>query len=310
VRVGVQYLGGSLSPKVFAQAVEVAGFDSVWCGDHVAHYIDGVSTLGCFAGCTDEIQIGTNVLIAPLRSAVANAKAIATTARLAGDRFVTGIGVGGDFPAEIAAVGAEMRTRGAFTDEFLTLLPQLLGGEPVSFEGRWTQLENFVMEPAPEHLPPVWIGGRADAALRRTVRHGSGYLGYLLSVDGLAQRVAKLEQMAAEANSPRRPDVALNVIYVPGRTVEESLETFAASSVELSGLSPEIGRQVLLLGDDEACVARIEEYVAVGLQHLILGCLPGGEPELATFLSATRSLLPAAQALVIEREQAGLATPK
>ncbi|MCW2952012.1 MAG: putative F420-dependent dehydrogenase [Conexibacter sp.] len=300
IRIGAQYLGGSLSPKTFAVAVEEAGFDSVWCGDHVSHYVDGIATLGCYAGATETIEIGTNVLVAPLRPAVVAAKALATVADIAGpQRLVAGIGVGGDFPAEIAAVGAEMRQRGAYTDEALELIRLLWSGEPISYDGRWTQLADYRIEPAPDPAPRVWIGGRADAALRRAVRSGSGYLGYLLSPSGVAKRAARIAELALEqGRAPADLTIACNVFFVPARTVDEAVDAAIANGMSLQGLTPELVRSFFLLGDDEACLARIQQYVDAGLDHLILGCAPGGEDELRTFLAAATRLLPEIRALV------------
>src|SRR5688500_4249706 len=53
MKIGVQYQGDDLGPKAFAVRAEAAGFDSVWCGDHVGHLLDGIATLGCYAGATD-----------------------------------------------------------------------------------------------------------------------------------------------------------------------------------------------------------------------------------------------------------------
>jgi len=292
MRIGLQYLGGQLSPKVFAIAAEAAGFDSVWCGDHLGHYVDGISTLGCFAGCTDSIVIGSDVIIAPLRPAVVTAKALSTVARLAGPRLIAGIGVGGDFPGEFDAVGANLRQRGAFTDEFLGLLPALLSGEPVTFDGRFTRLRDFRIVP-PAQPNEIWVGGRSDAALRRTVRHADGYLGYLLSPEGLAKRVSALAGFAAEERPTAAPPrIACNLFLFPAPSVDEAVEAALTSDMGLSGATGDFLRRTFLLGDENSIVSRLREYLEVGLDHLILGCPPGGERELRSFLDCATGLLP------------------
>jgi len=297
MRIGLQYLGGALSPKIFATAAEAAGFDSVWCGDHLGHYVDGISTLGCFAGCTDSIVIGSDVIIAPLRPAVVTAKALSTIARLAGPRLIAGIGVGGDFPGEFEAAGASLKQRGAFTDEFLGLLPALLSGEPVTFDGRFTRLRDFRIVP-PAQPNAIWVGGRSDAALRRTVRHGDGYLGYLLSPEGLAKRVSALAGFAAEETPAAGfPQIACNLFLFPARSVDEALEAALSSDMGLSGATGDFLRRTFLLGDEHSIVSRLREYLDVGLDHLILGCPPGDERELRAFLDRAAGLLPAVREL-------------
>jgi alkanesulfonate monooxygenase SsuD/methylene tetrahydromethanopterin reductase-like flavin-dependent oxidoreductase (luciferase family) len=297
MRIGLQYLGGELSPKIFATAAEAAGFDSVWCGDHLGHYVDGISALGCFAGCTDSITIGSDVIIAPLRPAVVTAKALSTIARLAGPRLIAGIGVGGDFPGEFEAAGANLNQRGAFTDEFLGLLPALLSGEPVTFDGRFTRLRDFRMVP-PAQPDAIWVGGRSDAALRRTVRHADGYLGYLLSPEGLAKRVSALAGLATEEGpAARRPQIACNLFLFQARTVDEALDAALTSDMGLSGATGDFLRRTCLLGGEQTILSRLRGYLDAGLDHLILGCPPGDERELRMFLDRAAGLLPAIREL-------------
>ena len=47
--------------------------------------------------------------------------------------------------------------------------------------------------------PPILIGGLSDAALRRTVRLGNGWLAVAAPLEQLAERVATLERLAKEA---------------------------------------------------------------------------------------------------------------
>jgi alkanesulfonate monooxygenase SsuD/methylene tetrahydromethanopterin reductase-like flavin-dependent oxidoreductase (luciferase family) len=293
IEIGAMYMGGSFSPKSFALAVEAAGFDSVWCGDHMLHYIDGIATLGCFAGCTERITIGTNVIVAPFRPAVVMAKGLITAAAAAARRTIIGIGVGGEFPLEFQATGADIHTRGAYTDEAIIVMQRLWSGQEVSFQGRWTQFERFRMEPVVSTLPEVWVGGRSDAALRRALRHASGYAPYLMSPEQLRGRVERLRNTATESGrSLEHFTVSCTVFFVPGRSVEEALATACAGTTALGGLTPERVRSYYLLGDDAACFARLQQYIDAGAKHLILGCAPGHDRQLEEFIAASRRLLP------------------
>src|SRR4051812_5380503 len=118
--------GGTFSLKDFAVQAERTGFDSIWVGDHVAHYVDGMAGLGILAGCTDTVTIGTNVVVLPFRPAAVVAKGALTVAGVAGGRrVVLGVGPGGDVPEEFALTGADMGTRGRYTDEALDVIRRL-----------------------------------------------------------------------------------------------------------------------------------------------------------------------------------------
>jgi alkanesulfonate monooxygenase SsuD/methylene tetrahydromethanopterin reductase-like flavin-dependent oxidoreductase (luciferase family) len=292
VKIGAQYQGGEQGPKAFARRAEAAGFDSVWCGDHVGHLIDGIATLGCYAGATEQITIGLNLLVAPYRTAAVMAKALATIALVAPGRVVAGFGVGGEFPGEFTATGAQLNTRGAYTNEALDVITRLWTGQPVSYHGRWTQLDDFTLEPAPAPPPQIWIGGRSEAAMARALRFGTGYSPYLVSPQQFDRRRHRLVELAAETNqSLHNFTLACLVTVVPARSVDEALERGLAS-LKLSGVTPESVRAQYLLGDDDSILAGIQAYRDAGVDHLILGCLPGDDQQLDEYFSTCDRLLP------------------
>lgn len=297
VQLGAQFMGDAAGPKAFAIRAEATGFDSVWCGDHVGHLDDGIATLGCYAGATEHITIGLNLLVVPYRPAAIIAKGLATIARIAPGRVITGFGVGGEFPGEFAATGAELRTRGRDTDTALELVARLWSGEPVSHEGNGVRFDGFRLEPPPEPPPTIWIGGRSDAAMRRAVRIGAGYVPYLVSPEQLERRRHRLHELAAEARrSLDGFSLACLVTLIPAASVEHAVQR-GLTSLRLSGITAESVRAQYLLGDDDAVLRRMQDYVDAGVDHLILGCLPGDERQVDEFFAACARLMPAARQL-------------
>jgi alkanesulfonate monooxygenase SsuD/methylene tetrahydromethanopterin reductase-like flavin-dependent oxidoreductase (luciferase family) len=51
--------------------------------------------------------------------------------------------------------------------------------ERVTLQGRFAQLQAVAMQPKPiqKPHPPIWFGGHAEAALRRAVELGDGFIG-------------------------------------------------------------------------------------------------------------------------------------
>src|SRR5436190_16500019 len=79
-----------------AEWAEAAGFDIVWCIDHLFHarqMLESMTTLSYVAGRTRRIKIGTAVYLLALRSVAVASKQIATLSSLSGGRLVMGIGV-------------------------------------------------------------------------------------------------------------------------------------------------------------------------------------------------------------------------
>ena len=110
-----------------ARLAEEAGFESVWVGDHislpmgaqaVAAYppeqprLEALTTLSYLAGITSRVRLGVGVIVVPQRHPLLLAKQLTTVDVLSKGRLIFGIGVG-YVPAELEALGASMRDRGA-----------------------------------------------------------------------------------------------------------------------------------------------------------------------------------------------------
>ena len=78
-----------------AQAADAAGLESLWVFDHVAIppeesegsgglYLEPLATLAYVAGCTQQIKLGTGVLVVPYRPALITARWLATIQALSG----------------------------------------------------------------------------------------------------------------------------------------------------------------------------------------------------------------------------------
>ena len=190
---------------------ESLGFDSVWVGDHVAFHtptLDSLGALGYVAALTRRVRIGPCVYLLALRHPTIAAKQIASLDQLSGGRVVFGVGVGGEFPKEFEACGILHRERGARVDEGIAVCRALWGPSPASFEGRFTRFAGVAMEPKPVQLggPPIWIGGRSDAALRRAARLGDGWVAYLVTPARFRAGLEKIEAFARDAGRPLEPE--------------------------------------------------------------------------------------------------------
>ena len=150
----------------FAQRAEELGFDSLWITDHVVtarrfysvSWLDSLLTLSHVAAITEEVRLGTSILILPLRQPAVLAKEVATLDHLSGGRYILGAGVGWYGP-EFEACGVHKSERGVRTDEVLEATMALLSGDDVDFAGRFYGLDGVTVEPHPPSPPPVWIGG-------------------------------------------------------------------------------------------------------------------------------------------------------
>jgi probable F420-dependent oxidoreductase len=149
----------------FARRAEELGFDSLWITDHVitarrfyrVSWLDSLMTLSHVAAITEDVRLGTSILILPVRQPALLAKEVATLHYLSGARYIYGIGTGWYGP-EFEACGVHKRERGARTDEVLEVTNALFRGA-VDHDGRFHRLDGVEVEPRLDDPPPVWVAG-------------------------------------------------------------------------------------------------------------------------------------------------------
>ena len=208
--------------QLVAQDAEDQGFRSLWASDHVVTpdhlhsrfgpiFLDVFVVLSHASALTRSVKLGTTVLVTPYRNPLVAAKMIASLDVLSGGRVVLGVGAGGA-PDEFAALGVPESQRGARTDEYLAAMIELWTTEPSDFTGRFTQFEgvHFAPKPLQQPHPPIWVGGRSDAALRRAVRFGQAWHPTRMDLDALAERMARLKELSSEFGRPESPATTIH----------------------------------------------------------------------------------------------------
>jgi probable F420-dependent oxidoreductase len=206
------------SPEGIEAATEVAerlGWSTVWTTDHVlvphadsgtyGRIYEAILTLAWVGARHPTVRLGTSVIVVPQRNAVILAKELATIDVLSGGRLICGVGVGWN-RTEFGNLGEADRfgRRGAYLDEAIELWRHLWGGGTGPFEGRFHSFGEILFGPLPvqgQELP-VWVGGRAERALRRAGRLGNGYHATTTSPAELAVRVPVVLRAAEEAGRP------------------------------------------------------------------------------------------------------------
>ena len=195
--------------RAFLAQAAKDGIDHICCGDHVSFLtglgFDGLVQATALAMLHPTLPVYSGVYLLPLRHPVLVARQLADIARLAPGRLVFGVGIGGEDPHEVASCGVDPATRGLRMDECLTIVRQLLTGKAVTFHGRFFDLDETVIAPAPAEAIPIIIGGRSDAAVRRAGRAGDGWLGIWNSPRRFAAAVEMATVEAARAARPGPP---------------------------------------------------------------------------------------------------------
>jgi len=198
---------GAAALRAGMREIEASGIDRLCVGDHVSFHggrgFDGLVQSSVLAALSD-LEVQTTVYLLPLRHPVPVARQVNSLAQIAPGRFVFGVGIGGEDPAEVRMCGVDPTSRGRRMDESLVIVRGLLSGENVSFDGEFFQIADAQMLPVPSSPVPMVIGGRSEAALKRAGRLGDGWLALWTSPTRYVESIAQIQ---AYADSAGRRDV-------------------------------------------------------------------------------------------------------
>jgi alkanesulfonate monooxygenase SsuD/methylene tetrahydromethanopterin reductase-like flavin-dependent oxidoreductase (luciferase family) len=255
--------------------IESLGIDRLCVGDHVSFHggqgFDGLVQSTALAVLSRRLTIQTAVYLLALRHPVPVARQVASLARLAPDRFVFGVGLGGDDRSEMEHCGVDPATRGRRMNESLAIVRALLAGEEVSVDGEFFRLKETRIRPAPDCAVPIVVGGRSEAALRRAGRLGDGWLALWVSPERYAVGVAEVEK---EADAAGRGAVSwqhgLHVWCGLGPTRERARALVATAMEYLYRIPFERFERWVLCGTPEDVAAALQPYVDAGCHHVNL----------------------------------------
>jgi F420-dependent oxidoreductase-like protein len=247
------------------------GFDSAWLFDHflpifsdpTGPCMEGWTTLAALAMATDRVRLGLMVTGNTYRHPAVLAKMATTVDIISGGRLILGVGAGW-FELEHRAYGIpfpRVAERLRRLEETLEIIRRLWTEERANFSGKYHSVENAVFNPKPVQKPhPTILVGAAGEklALRIVARHAQMWNSFG-TPEVFLQKIAILDEHCRQIG---RDPVAIE------------------KSVLLPGLLPL----------DEAA-RRIEEYIAVGVTHLIFSVNPSTDRPLIRQFA--RDIMPA-----------------
>ncbi|MFW3168650.1 LLM class flavin-dependent oxidoreductase [Geodermatophilus sp. CPCC 206100] len=282
-----------------ARSAEDAGYDGVATGEHLffhSTHPNGFVALAAAAGATSRIRLLSALTVVPLYPAALAAKLATTLDRVSGGRFDLGVGVGGEYPPEFTAAGVDVTERGARADEALQLFRALWAGGPVDFAGRFTRVPGLALDPLPLQAggPPIWLGGRRPAAIRRAGRFGDVWMPYMYTPDQLASSLVEV-RAAAEA-AGRDPAAVRGAVFCWGGVDEDAARSRRQVVETVSAVYQQdfdrLADRYLLHGDPDRVAARAREYADAGAETLVFSPVGGGTERQSLVDLFTSEVLP------------------
>jgi alkanesulfonate monooxygenase SsuD/methylene tetrahydromethanopterin reductase-like flavin-dependent oxidoreductase (luciferase family) len=261
-----------------ARLAESLGFESVWAVDQLvagtgAPFVDATVALAGAAGATERIGLGYGVMVLPIHHPVWAAKQVASLQQLSHGRALLGVGVGGDrHERSWPAAGVPRSERGGRTDAALAVLADLIAGGAVDLDGATVQLAPGVA------VPPIAVGGMADAALERAVRVGGGWFALPLPPRQLAVPWRRLRALA-DASGRRTPEMTASVTAAidgdPTLPDDTGLARLLTNPDGVYGMPAAAIGDVLLRGGPGAVARRVAELHDLGASRVVFTLVAG-----------------------------------
>jgi len=170
-----------------ARRVEELGFESLFVPEHThipasfvtehpdradwaewaARLYDPWVALTAAASATSRLRIGTGICLVPQHHPITLAKQVATLDRLAGGRFLFGVGAGW-VEGELGHHGVPLRRRFRALEESLLAMQAIWTDEEATFGGELVRFEGVRQGPKPLQRPhpPILVGGEGERAVQ------------------------------------------------------------------------------------------------------------------------------------------------
>ena len=287
--------------RAFLDGAAAAGIDHVCCADHVSFGpglgFDGLVQASALAALHPSLRIYCGLYLLPLRHPVLVARQLADVERFAPGRLTLGVGIGGEDRHEIEICGVDPATRGARMDECLSVLRELLTGQPVTFHGRFFDLDEAVIVPPAPGIPII-VGGRSDAAIRRAGRLGDGWLGIWNSPRRFAAAVELAAAEAARAGRASPPARHAMQVWCGFADTREAARASLAPAMEaFYGLPFERFERYCPYGTADDVAAFLAPYAAAGCTGFNLIPQAPEQDQALAGVASVRALLSGARAI-------------
>jgi probable F420-dependent oxidoreductase len=223
-----------------AQAAEAAGYSSITVADSLAYpkesdsvypytadgsrefledkaFIETFVLIAAMGAVTTTLRFTPFVLKLPVRPPALVAKQAGSLAYLTNNRLALGVGIS-PWPEDFEVMGVPFAKRGKRMDECMDIVRGLTSGEYFEFHGEFYDIPAIKMTPAPTEPIPLLVGGHSDAALRRAVVRGDGWMhggGPNENLDELLDKLTAIRKAEGKENEKFEIHVISLDAYTP-----------------------------------------------------------------------------------------------
>lgn len=254
------------------EAVQAAGEDTP------PLFFESLTNLAFLAGITEEIRLGVAVLCLPYRSPIIAAKQVANIDVLSNGRLILGVGAGAPkstHNVDFEVLGIARKSKYDRMRDYLRAMIKIWTEETPAHEGEHVSFPEADIWPKPvqKPFPPIWTGGHGPTMMGITAEFATGWIPPWIPPEEYPQRIAGLRDLAAEHGRQDVDfDIATEVYVCVGESTDQALAD-ARATLEIlpygfdHTATPEAIARAGLIGSPEELTAKLEKYVAAGVNH-------------------------------------------
>ncbi|WP_242907761.1 LLM class flavin-dependent oxidoreductase [Actinomadura terrae] len=267
----------------FAQSAERLGFTGIWTQDSLSadnFSLDGLHVLSYLAAATERLRLGIGVLYSGRRNPAVQARELATIDQLSRGRLTVGLGVGLDYHRPtLAALGIQTDRPVRRLIEGIDVMRALWSQDEAAYDGELYSFSGIRSQPDPVQQPgpPIWIGARAEPALRRAVRIADGWTGAgPAATDDFLKQLAIVQQaLDEEGRDPATFTISKSVYIAVEDSEDVARQRLIPEFEKAYGGNPvynaaDMTERVAVFGTVDHCAQRLGELFDAGADELIL----------------------------------------
>ena len=259
MKIGVSLANHGTMPsrsflKEAATEIENLKLNSIWVSDHIIvpkndapwnRVFESITTLGFLASITESVQLGSSIILVPLRDPMILAKQIATLDALSNGRVIIGVGVGWN-RKEFELLGQDFKTRAVTIIKNVEIMRKMWANEYAQ--------KGYSCEPLPTSKsgPPILIGGQSDAALERVAKFGDGWHPVGISAQQYSSGINEISKIKKKAF-----EWSLRINFAANQKVDSQYRGVDGSP------------RLRLVGNTDQIISKIQEYQNAGVSHLV-----------------------------------------
>ena len=234
--------------------IESLGLDSIWVSDHIIvpqkdspwnRVFESITTLGFLASITDSVQLGSSIILVPLRHPMVLAKQIATLDALSNGRVIVGVGIGWN-KKEFDLLGYDFEKRTETITKNVDIMRRMWANE-YSEQG-------YSCDPLPtsKPRPPILIGGQSKAALKRVAMFGDGWHPVGISPEQYASGIQEIMEMKKDECV-----WSLRINFAANQKIDSKYKGADGNP------------RLRLVGTVDEIISKMQKYQKVGVSHLV-----------------------------------------